>query len=126
MATSTTYSEIIALSDLCKQLVWILALLTQLNFPQRTVPVYEDNQPALDSLIAHRNSQRTRHYEIRYFWVRELMDERKIIDLIKVHTTQNYADYWTKILPKTEMQLAIQSFMSKPLHESFHPKDEQE
>jgi hypothetical protein len=114
------------ISDLCKQLVWILALLTQLNFPQRTVPVYEDNQPALDSLIANRNSQRTRHYEIRYFWVRELMDERKIIKLIKVHTTQNYADYWTKILPKTEMQLAIQSFMFKPLHESFRPKDEQE
>jgi hypothetical protein len=126
VATSTTYSEIIALSDLCKQLVWILALLTQLNFPQRTVPVYEDNQPALDSLIAHRNSQRTRHYEIRYFWVRELMDERKIIDLIKVHTTQNYADYWTKILPKNEMLLAIESFMFKPLHERFHPKDEPE
>jgi hypothetical protein len=125
VATSTTYSEIIALSGLCKQLVWVLSLLTQLHFPQRTVPVYEDNQPALDSLIANRNSARTRHYEIRFFWVRELMDERKIIDLIKVDTKENYADYWTKILSKTDMKAAIQSFMFKPLRESFHPKDEQ-
>jgi hypothetical protein len=123
VATSTTYSEIIALSDLCKQLVWVLALLKQLSFPQCTVPVYEDNQPALDSILAHRNSQRTRHYEIRYFWVRELTDERKIIDLIKVGTTLNYADFWTKILPKAEMIEAIQSLMFKPLHNQFHPKN---
>jgi hypothetical protein len=42
VAASTTYCAIIALSDLCKQLVWVLALLNQLNFPQRTVPVCED------------------------------------------------------------------------------------
>ena len=88
--------------------------------------MYEDNQPALDSLIAHRNSQRTRHYEIRYFWVRELIDERKIISLIKVDTKQNYADFWTKILGENEMLLAIESLMFKPLHERFHPKEEQD
>jgi hypothetical protein len=121
VATSTTYSEIIALSDLCKQLVWVLSLLTQLHFPQCTVPVYEDNQPALDSIIANRNSQRTRHYEIRYYWMRELIDKRKIIDLIKVVTTENYADFWTKILPKAAMIQAIQQFMFTPLHARFHP-----
>ena len=121
VATSTTYAEVIAMSDLCKQLVWVLALLSQLSLPQSTVPVYEDNQPCLDSLLASRNSQRTRHYEIRYFWVRELNDERKIIDLKKVHTTENYADYWTKILPRTEMIQAIQTFMFKPLQQKFHP-----
>jgi hypothetical protein len=120
VATSTTYAEIIALSDMCKQLVWILALLSQLSLPQCTVPVYEDNQPAIDSLMAHRNSQRTRHYDIRYFWVRELMDEQKIIDLRKIHTKENYADFWTKILPKDEMIQAIRSFMFEPLPIKFH------
>ena len=97
-----------------------LFLLTQLSFPQSTVPVYEDNQPCIDSLMAHRNSQRTRHYDIRYFWVRELIGEQKIIDLKNIHTKENYADFRTKILPKDEMLKAIQSFMFQPLQIKIH------
>ena len=121
MATSTTFAEVIALSDLCKQLVWLLALLTELGFPQKSVPVYEDNQPAIDSILANRNSSRTRHYQIRYFWIRELVDDCKIITLLKVATKLNYSDFWTKILPKIEMIAAIDSFMDSTLDKRFHP-----
>ena len=99
----------------------MLALLTELGFPQKSGPVYEDNKPAIDSILANRNSTRTRLYQILYFWIKELVDERKTIKLLKVATGLNFSDYWTKMLPRVDMVAAIKPFMLTPPDKRLRP-----
>ena len=95
MAMSSTYAEIIALSDCCKKLVWIVALMKALSFCLVNCPVYEDNEPALQIIKSNRQNFRTRHFHIRLLWTKELHN-RGIIQLLKIYTKDNIADYFTK------------------------------
>jgi hypothetical protein len=122
VAISTTYAEIIALSDICKKVVWLVALLGDLGFPQGPVPVWEDNQPCIDIVSANRMHKNTRHYEIRYMWCKELV-ERQIIDLRKIDSYSNMADYFTKILSTDDTLRFIRAFMHRPLHSIWHPTE---
>ena len=96
IALSSTYAEVIALSDVCKKLLWLVSLLVSLGFYLRRVPVFEDNLPAINILTTTKLSERSRYYEIRYLWTRELQS-RGIISILPVGTKLNYADYFTKI-----------------------------
>ena len=98
IALSSTSAEIASLSDLCRQLVWISGILTQLGFPQRLVPIYEDNRPAIAVAYRTNLTQRNRHMRIRDLWVRELCTS----DLCRVfycNTKANIADFFTKVFP---------------------------
>ena len=107
MATSTTHSEYIALSEACKQGEWLRALLREL---QRTellgenlvTPIFSDNQACIalaKDPVAH---SRTKHIDVRYHYIRELVVEGK--------TTIDYCptiDITADILTKP---LALQGF----------------
>jgi len=78
VATSTTHSEYIALSEACKQGEWLRALLREL---QRTellgeglsTPIFSDNQACIalaKDPVAH---SRTKHIDVRYHYIRELV-----------------------------------------------------
>jgi hypothetical protein len=96
IALSSTHSEIIALSDLCKRLVWILALLNELGFQIPLAPVWEDNQASLINIKNPTTSERSRHIEIRYLWTRQL-HECKICFFKWIDSKYNIADHFTKI-----------------------------
>jgi hypothetical protein len=82
IATSTTESEYIALSEACKQGQWLRALLrelqrTMLLGQDLTVPIFSDNQACIalaKDPVAH---SRTKHIDIRYHYIRELIAGRK-------------------------------------------------
>ena len=120
VAISSTYSEIIALSDLCKRLVWVLALLNDLGFPQSAVPVHEDNQPSIDILQSQKQNERTRHYHIRYMWTRQLI-ENGVIELLKIDTFSNLADFFTKVLSIDDQKRFIFDIVLRPLCARFFP-----
>jgi hypothetical protein len=96
IALSSTHSEIIALSDLCKRLVWILALLNELGFQFPLAPVFEDNQASLITIKKPTTSERSRHIEVRYLWTRQL-HEMKVCFFDWVDSKNNLADHFTKI-----------------------------
>ena len=96
IALSSTHSEIIALSDLCKRLVWILALLNELGFQFPLAPVLEDNQASLITIKNPTTSERSRHIEVRYLWTRQL-HELKMCFFKWVESKNNIADHFTKI-----------------------------
>ena len=96
IALSSTHSEVIALSDLCKRLVWILALLNELGFQFPLAPVFEDNQASLITIKKPTTSERSRHIEVRYLWTRQL-HELKICFFDWIDSKSNLADHFTKI-----------------------------
>jgi hypothetical protein len=108
IALSSTHSEIIALSDLCKRLVWILSLLNELGFQFPLAPVWEDNQASLITIKKPTTSERSRHIEVRYLWTRQL-HEMKTCIFKWIESKNNLADHFTKI----EVANVQRSFIEK-------------
>jgi len=78
VATSTTQSEYIALAEASKQGQWIRALLKELqrtDFLGRSleVPIYSDNQAAIALSKDPVNHSRTKHIDVRYHYIRQLV-----------------------------------------------------
>jgi hypothetical protein len=103
VATSTTESEYMALSEACKQGYWIRALLGELNRYQylpesRATPIFSDNQSCIALArdpVAH---SRTKHIDVRYHYIRELVSFGKTtVDYMP--TEDMLADILTKPLP---------------------------
>ena len=103
VSTSTTESEYVALSEACKQGCWIRALLGELNRYQylpksRSTPTFSDNQSCIALArdpVAH---SRTKHIDVRYHYIRELVSFGKTtIDYMP--TEDMLADILTKPLP---------------------------
>ena len=68
-----------ALSDAAKEAIHLKALLSSLGMEQEApVTIYEDNQAAIkiaENPVLH---DRTKHIDIRYHFVRELVENLKI------------------------------------------------
>ena len=112
VSTSTAESEYIALTDAAKQAVWIRGLLRELNLteylsPSLAAPIFSDNQACISIAkdpVAHR---RTKHFDIRYHYIRELVSSGKVtVDYI--NTADMIADVLTKPLPFTAFRRCIQ------------------
>jgi len=97
ISLSSTAAEITSLSDLCRELVWITNISSQIGFPQELIPVYEDNRPAITIAYRTNLTQRTRHIRIRDLWVRELVNTN-LCRIYYCSTYKNIADFFTKIL----------------------------
>jgi hypothetical protein len=115
VSTSTTESEYIALSEACKQGQWLRALLRELQRTQYLgetllVPIFSDNQSCIalaKDPIAH---SRTKHIDVRYHYIRELVVFNKTtVDYLP--TSEMLADFLTKPLAATAFKRCIQSFL---------------
>ena len=121
IAMSSSYAEVIALSDCCKKLVWIIALMKCLSFLLSKCPVYEDNESAITIIKSIKQNEGSRHYHIRFLWTKELC-ERGIIDLLKINTKDNIADFFTKRFGIDETLSFISAIMHRPLDAKYYPK----
>ncbi len=115
-ALSTTESEYIALAECSKQGQWLRGLLRELQRPQYlpeglAVPIYSDNQACIalaKDPIAH---GRTKHIDVRYHYIRELVSFRKAA-VEYCPTESMLADILTKPLPATAFKRCLQAIMS--------------
>jgi hypothetical protein len=68
------------LSKAAKEAIWIRRFLNELNFRNdQLVLIYANNKNAIDFIINSLFYKRTKHIEIRWHWVREMIDRKKII-----------------------------------------------
>ena len=93
---STTEAEYMALSEVVKELKFIVHLLQTMNIEvELPITVYVDNVGAIWLSNNHTTSDRTKHIDIRTSFVKEYQEDRKII--IKfVQSEENEADIFTK------------------------------
>lgn len=99
VALSSTEAEFMSLSDASRQLVWINSLMSELNMPVKAIPLYGDNQGAIFIASNAVTEKRTKHMDIRYHYIREVIEQGKV-SLYFVKTDENPADMLTKNLAR--------------------------
>jgi hypothetical protein len=96
-ALSTTEAEIIAASEGAKELVWLKWLLSELlpDFAKRTPVLYIDKASALKLTKNPEYHKRSKHIEVRHFYVRERYLNNDI-EIEHVDGRKQLADLLTK------------------------------
>ena len=99
MALFTIEAEYIGITEAAKKALWLRRLIDELGVEQSKVTLFSDSQSAL--LLAHNPiyHAHTKHVDVRYHRIRELMEEGEV-KLMKVHTKENQSDALTKVLPR--------------------------
>lgn len=111
VSLSTLEAEYVSLTEAAKELVWILRILKELrdlgilklNFEGHLLC---DNQAAINFSRSSIENHRTKHIDIKYHFVRNLILE-KLFTLKYVNTKSNLADLFTKPLPKVGLKSLI-------------------
>jgi len=97
VAHSSTEAEYMAVSDAGRQLRWIQQLLGELGIHETKTPLHMDNQGAIFNASNPTTERRTKHINIRYHYIRDLVEDG-YVDLFYVEGTKNPADMFTKVL----------------------------
>ena len=95
---SSTEAELVGLSDSSNQVLWVRQFLIDQGYEIRPAIVYQDNKSTIQLIKNGRsNSERTRHINIRYFYLSDRIKENEIIIEYK-STNEMLADMLTKPL----------------------------
>ena len=81
----TAEAEYITVGSCCSQLLWMKKLLSDCGISQDTMVVYCDNSSAIDISKNPVQHSKTKHIEIRYHFIRDLI-ERNIVILEYIPT----------------------------------------
>ncbi|GJV74566.1 hypothetical protein Tco_1506150, partial [Tanacetum coccineum] len=94
MANSTTEAEYVAAANCCGQVLWIQNQMMDYGFFMNT-KIHIDNESTICIVKNPVYHSRTKHIEIRHHFIRDCY-EKRLIDVIKIHTDANVADLLTK------------------------------
>ena len=95
---SSTESELYSLSDSCGPVIWARNFLIAQGYKVGPATIYQDNKSTIQlAKNGLSSSQRTRHINIRYFFVKDRI-ESKEIDVVYMNTDEMIADMLTKPL----------------------------
>ena len=95
---SSTEAELVGLSDSANQGIFIRTFLIAQGYKMGPVIIYQDNQSCM-ALVGRGRSggERTRHIQIRYFWVKERVDTWEVrVEYLR--SEDMYANLLTKPL----------------------------
>jgi hypothetical protein len=95
---SSTEAELVGLSDSLTPVIWLRNLLGALGYTMDASIVHQDNMSTIHlSEKGRSTSQRTRHMNIKYFYVKDRIDKKEV-KVIYTPTEQMIADFFTKPL----------------------------
>ena len=92
VATSSTEAEVVALSGICKPLVWMRHLLAELGFALQPSRINEDNKATMFLVSTVSGSSKSRHFMPRFMWTRSL-GEMQAIKILKIDSSENVAEF---------------------------------
>ena len=86
-----------AASEAAKEAIFLDRLQSELGFKDNADPISLslDNKAAIDSSYNPENHARTKHIDRRHYFIRELVEEGKLV-VPYVPTDANLADFFTK------------------------------
>jgi hypothetical protein len=95
---SSTESELIALSDMSTTAIWVNDFIQHQHYKLSTTVIYQDNKSTITMINnGNNNKERTRHINLRYFWLRDRIKSGEIIVTYK-QTSDMIADILTKTI----------------------------
>jgi hypothetical protein len=97
VAQSTTEAEYVATASCCYQLLWITYTMSDFGEEYTHVPLQCDSTSAISVAKNPVLHSKTKHIEVRYHFLRDIIEEGKIT-LIHVPTHDQLADIFTKPL----------------------------
>nr|GEX35398.1 hypothetical protein [Tanacetum cinerariifolium]GEX38142.1 hypothetical protein [Tanacetum cinerariifolium] len=100
-------AEYMALTEAVKESIWIKGLLIELGVNLRSVVVNCDNQSAIHLLRNAMFHERTKHINMRYHFIREIV-ESKEIKVENIGTKDNAADAFTNVVPGPKFKYCIE------------------
>ncbi|GKB35255.1 ribonuclease H-like domain-containing protein [Tanacetum coccineum] len=95
VANSTTEAEYVAASSCCGQVLWIQNQLLDYGYNFMHTKIYIDNDSTICIVKNPVFHSKTKHIEIRHHFFKD-SNEKKLIQMIKIHTDKNVADLLTK------------------------------
>ncbi|TFY50378.1 hypothetical protein EVJ58_g11073, partial [Rhodofomes roseus] len=101
VALSSTEAEYMSLSDCSRQVVWVKMLLKEIGYLLGALPICSDNQGAIFIGSNPVTERRSKHIDIRYHYIRELIEEKQV-ELFYISTDENPADLFTKNLGRVK------------------------
>jgi len=101
VALSTTEAEYMAISEAVKEAIWVRQLVGELVQEEQEIVIYCDSQSAIHLTKNQMFHDRTKHIDIRYHFVRDVISGGDIV-IKKINTADNPADMLTKALPQTK------------------------
>lgn len=117
VALSTAEAEYISMSECARSLQFFTKLIAELIQAQPNVPViYCDNQTAIVIAQADAISQRTRHIDVCYHHVRDLIQDG-VLKVSWTPTTSQLADALTKAVPRPILDIFNRGLASSPIPE---------
>jgi hypothetical protein len=95
VSLSTTEAEYIAAASCCSQVLWIQNQMLDYGVTFLHTPIFIDNNSAISIINNPVKHSKTKHIEIRFHFIRDC-NEKKLIQVAKVHTDNQFADLFTK------------------------------
>ncbi|GKC48903.1 hypothetical protein Tco_1071648 [Tanacetum coccineum] len=99
--------EYMTLTEAVKEVIWLRGLLEELGVELNTVAVNCDNQGAIHLSWNHVFHERTKHINVRYHFIREVL-EAMTAKVLKVGTKHNVADALMKVVPELKLQHCLE------------------
>lgn len=100
---SSTEAEYIALAEVVKEAIWLKGNVSAMLNGDCKAKIHCDNQSALALSKNLTFQDRTKHIDVRFHFVREVVQEGGVC-LSKIHTTHNPAHMMTKALPTQRLE----------------------
>lgn len=107
VALSSTESEYIALTEACQEALWIQKLLQDILPTKPEVLIWEDNQSCLKMIQDKKFSNRTKHIDTKFHFIKDLNNKQEI-SFKYCCTEEMKADMLTKPLSKIRLQFLSQ------------------
>ncbi|GJS60011.1 putative ribonuclease H-like domain-containing protein [Tanacetum coccineum] len=108
VANSILLAEYVAAANYCGQVLWIHNQMMDYGFNFMNTRIHIDNESTISVIknpVAH---SRTKHIEIRFHFIRDCY-EKRLIEVIKIHTDSNVADLLTKGFDVTRFNFLVVS-----------------
>ncbi|KAE8730408.1 BTB/POZ domain-containing protein NPY2 [Hibiscus syriacus] len=96
VALSTTEAEYMSITEVVKEAIWLQGLFGELGMEQKHIKVHCDSQSVIHLAKNQVYHARTKHIDVRYHFVREILEECGVI-IQKIRTTENPADMLKKV-----------------------------
>ena len=103
VARSTSEAEFMGISEVVKEVLFLKNVMTFFDFEVKNVRIWNDNQGALKMCNNLGAVRRTRHMEIKYFHIVDLVKNGTIEILYKA-TKELLADMLTKALARPQFE----------------------
>ncbi|KAG8477010.1 hypothetical protein CXB51_030151 [Gossypium anomalum] len=100
---STTEAEYMAITEACKEAIWLKGLFSELNEDLQISTVFCDSQSAIFLTKDQMFHERTKYIDVRYHFVRDIIAHGDIV-VSKISTHENPTDMMTKSLPITKFE----------------------